>query len=36
MVARGNGGKGIGEKGEGKEEIQTSCYKLSRSWGCNV
>lgn len=36
MVSRGMGGGGMGEKGEGNWEKQTSRYKIKTSWGCNV
>ena len=31
MVARG-GGCGVGEIGEGGQEVQTSSYKINNSW----
>lgn len=36
MVARGEGGWGLGEMGEGDREVQTSGYKISQSWGGSV
>ena len=29
-------GVGVGEMGEGGQEIQTSSYKRNKSWGSNV
>ena len=36
VVARVEGGWGRSEMGEGDQEIQTSRYKINKSWGCNV
>ena len=37
MVARGGGrGWGVGEMGEGGQKVQTSSYKINKSWGYNV
>ena len=35
VVARG-GGQEVGKTGEGGQEIQTSNFKINKSWGCNV
>ena len=35
VVARGKGW-GVGEMGEGGQKVQTSSYKINKSWGCNV
>ena len=29
-------GMGGGQMGEGTQKIQTSSYKINKSWGCNV
>ena len=34
-MARGKGW-GVGEMGEGGQKVQTSSYKINKSWGCNV
>ena len=36
MVARGLPGLEVCEMGEGSQKAQTSNYKISKSWGCNV
>ena len=30
------GGEETGEMGEGGQNVQTSGYKITKSWGCNV
>ena len=35
-VSRGEKGHGVGKMGEGGQEVQTSSYKINKSWGCNV
>ena len=35
VVARGGGGQ-VGKMGEGSQKVQTSSYKISKSWGYNV
>ena len=27
---------GVGQMGEGNQKVQTSSYKIIKSWGCNV
>lgn len=36
LVARGEGGWGMGKTGEGDQEEQVSSYKVSKSLWCNV
>ena len=36
MVARGEGGSGVGKIGEQGQEIQTCSHKINKSWGYNV
>ena len=36
VVARGEGCLGVGKTGEGGQVVQTSSYKINKSWGCNV
>ena len=36
MVARGLPGLEVREMDEGSQKAQTSSYKISKSWGCNV
>ena len=35
VVARGRGWR-VGKMGEGGQHVQTSIYKINKSWGCNV
>ena len=36
LVARGERVCGLSPMGEGDQEVQTSAYKIGKSWGCNV
>ena len=29
------GGRGVGKMGEGGQKVQTSNYKINKSWGCH-
>ena len=35
VVARG-GDSDMGKMGKGSQKVQTSSYKINKSWGCNV
>ena len=35
MIAGGRGWK-VSETGEGGQNVQTSSYKIDKSWGCNI
>lgn len=36
VVARGDEGWGMGKMSERGPEVQTSSYRINKSWGCNV
>ena len=36
LVAAEEGGMGIGKMREGRQKIQTSSYKIKKSWGYNI
>ena len=35
VIIRRDGGSVVGKKGEGSQEVQTSDYKIYRTWGYN-